>query len=89
MFLEAQSNAKRRGIAWALTFEQYLEWFWMAPCYYCGDTARPHGLDRMNNEPFYDLTNTLACCSSCNAMKSKTPFSAFLAQVQTIAENVS
>jgi hypothetical protein len=88
LFLEAKSNAKRRGFEWRLTYEQFLDWIWGAPCYFCGDTSKPNGIDRLNNEPFYDMTNTLPCCGVCNGMKSKLSLHDFLTRVQKIVDRL-
>lgn len=87
-YSETKENAKRRGIRFDLTLEQFTEWLWKAPCYYCGDGSIPHGVDRLNNERFYDLSNTVACCGTCNAMKGTGTLRAFLTRVKTIHDNL-
>jgi hypothetical protein len=87
-YLEARGNAGRRGLEWRLTYEQFVVWLWKAPCYYCGDQSQINGIDRLNNEPYYDLTNALACCARCNATKSSLPLHDFLEHVMRIAEHL-
>lgn len=86
-FSEHKSNAVKRGIQWELTFDEYLAWLWDAPCYFCGRDTNG-GIDRMNNESFYSIQNTLACCGRCNAMKSKDTLHVFLGRIAQIAENL-
>lgn len=83
-FLEAKSNAVRRGLRWELTFDQYVEWIADGSCFYCGE---PHcnGIDRMNNEPFYSMNNAVTCCGPCNQMKSDLKMGDFIERVHMIA----
>lgn len=87
-FLEAKRNAKTRGLEWRLTFDQFVQWLWLSSCFYCGSTETICGIDRLNNEPYYDMSNTVACCATCNGMKSKQPLHVFLEQVKRIAVNL-
>lgn len=41
--------------------------------------------DRVNNEPFYDLNNTVPCCFVCQKMKGSLSMSAFVTQSQAVA----
>jgi hypothetical protein len=83
-----RSNALRRGIDWRLTYEDFLTWLWGAPCGYCGDASTPTGIDRFNNELFYDLSNAYSCCPTCNQMKGRLPASRFLTHVLSIANTL-
>lgn len=89
LFTEAKYNALRRGIAWELTFDDYVAWIWGAPCCYCGDPKTPHGIDRINNEPFYVITNTVSCCKWCNRAKSSMTLHQFLLHMNRIVDNLS
>jgi hypothetical protein len=87
-FSEHRKNAITRGLAWDLTLDDYVRMVWRAPCYYCGEDAGG-GMDRINNEPYYDLSNVLPCCRVCNAMKSAMTLSAFLSHINKIAKAIS
>lgn len=84
-FKEAKGGAKARGYEWRVTFEQFLEWIANRPCTYCGSEAR-HGIDRINNEPYYDISNVVPCCGRCNEMKNTATAAEFLEDVRRIAE---
>jgi len=73
--------AKRRKYNWQLTKEQ-VQNLTQRPCHYCG--AKPNqgnylstcngrylynGLDRVDNEQGYVISNVVPCCGSCNAAK--------------------
>lgn len=72
--------AKRRKFDFKLTFADFLK-FLDKPCYYCGKTKtskqkkrngqyyRYNGIDRVNNEKGYELTNCVTCCKICNSRK--------------------
>lgn len=42
----------------------------------------------MNNERFYSIQNSIACCGRCNAMKSKDTLHMFLGRILQIADNL-
>ena len=63
-----KSNAKRRGIDFELTFEQF-ESFWQLPCTYCGTDIETIGLDRVDSSKGYLIENVATCCWGCNARK--------------------
>lgn len=74
-------GAKRRGYQWQLTKEQ-VQMLTQKSCYYCGiepnqgnySSARNgvylyNGLDRIDNNRGYLITNVVPCCGTCNAAK--------------------
>lgn len=87
-FNEAIGNAKKRGISFTLSFIEYENWIWGAPCYYCNGPANG-GMDRMDNDIGYTVYNVLSCCGTCNGMKSKLSFHAFLAHTEIIMKNLN
>ena len=72
-FQKARACAKRRGISFDLTFDQYLVFVANGYCHYChGELpAVGGGLDRKNSQLGYSLTNCVACCSDCNNIRGK------------------
>ena len=77
-------NARRRG----LIFNISKEWFnkeRKGLCHYC---KRPNanGIDRMNNEIGYTEENCVACCKTCNYMKSDRSVSVFIDHCEAIAD---
>ena len=64
-------EAKKRGIAFELTCEEFSE-FWQKPCSYCGAEIKTAGLDRVNNNFGYLYDNVVSCCWTCNYMKRTT-----------------
>lgn len=68
-----KKHAARRGKDFQLTLEQYTEILKGGRCYYCnmditGETGG--GLDRINNEEGYTMSNCHPCCASCNRRRS-------------------
>jgi hypothetical protein len=73
-------NAKRRGISWDLTFEQFKE-ITSSKCHYTGrlpsniikraggDVYAYNGVDRIDNTKGYFLENCVPCCSEVNYAK--------------------
>ena len=86
-YSELKGNAVRRNLAWNLSFEDFVLWLWGAPCFFCGEPANG-GVDRMNNEQWYDAYNAIACCKTCNSMKGKQTFHDFLTRTQGISERL-
>lgn len=71
-------NATRRKISWNLSPKDF-ENIILKNCFYCGCPPRNrmfggrevcgNGIDRVNNDKDYDLSNVVPCCSSCNIAK--------------------
>lgn len=75
-------NAIKRGYAFELTMDQFLE-LSQQPCFYCGiEPSRIvqkkghngaficNGIDRLNNHLGYVYYNCVASCQQCNALKN-------------------
>lgn len=92
------SNAKSRGIAWEISFEDWVILSQRA-CHYCGSPPSNlsrggygrngdysyNGLDRVDNDVGYVLKNVVPCCKSCNHAKSDLRVEDFLLLVNKIA----
>jgi hypothetical protein len=93
-------GALARGRVWDLTPDQVL--FLMdSNCYYCGkelsNTGFPdsvmlihqipyNGIDVIENDGGYTISNVVSCCGLCNSMQSNLAVSDFLQHVHRIAE---
>ncbi len=68
-----KSQAKRRGIKYLLSFEEYAKLADL-PCHYCdgrfAKTVSGVGLDRLDSSLPYSKDNVVACCGICNKIKS-------------------
>ena len=75
-FSESKNKAiKKRGINWTLEFEDYNRLIQL-DCYYCGNklgekVKRSCGLDRLDSNKGYELTNVVSCCNICNCIKNE------------------
>jgi hypothetical protein len=78
----AKSNAKSRGIDFALSFQDFADLI-SKPCHYCG--AEHRGLDRVNSNLGYHRTNVVPCCYPCNKAKSNTSREKFEEWVQKLS----
>jgi hypothetical protein len=85
-------SARRRGIATKLSYEEYTA-IASELCHYCGDidiktnpdtgvTIQLNGIDRKNNEPYYELSNSLPCCKICNFMKTTKSYDDFVNRIR-------
>ena len=63
-----RDGAVKRGLPFDLTDKEFIS-FWQKPCTYCGDDIETIGLDRINSELGYNVTNVTPCCKRCNEMK--------------------
>ncbi len=73
-FWESKNSAKRRGIEWLLSFDEYVRLI-KESCYYCGNklckpVRRMVGLDRLDSNLGYEISNVVSCCYVCNVMKN-------------------
>lgn len=66
----ARAIAKRRGLTFALTKEEYAALIDNS-CHYCHGELDPTGggLDRLDNKSGYYLGNVVPACGSCNRVK--------------------
>lgn len=63
--------AKRRGLEWTITREDFNR-LMLGVCTYCGDSIAGTGssLDRVDNTNGYTLDNIVPCCKDCNWARS-------------------
>lgn len=64
-------RANKKRIAFDITNEMYNKMI-QSPCYICGkegNRLHNNGIDRINNQEGYTITNIQPCCSECNYMK--------------------
>lgn len=96
ILLQYKRHAKDRDIEWNLSREE-AEKLFRSPCFYCGDLSGnlkktknckegfPHnGIDRLDRQKSYSLTNVVPCCGTCNMSKgkmSKNEFISFITKV--------
>lgn len=89
VFDNYKRNASKKSLDFKLTKEQALD-LMSKKCYYCG--CKPsrvmsskklygefvyNGIDRLNNDKGYTLSNTVPCCTYCNYKKSNDNFEEF------------
>lgn len=82
-------GAQTRNIEIRLTDQQAIDLF-LKPCFYCGQTTteKLNGIDRKDNERFYDQSNSVPCCSPCNMLKRDFKFEDFMSRLRTIVKNI-
>jgi hypothetical protein len=91
-----QSNAKRKGISFSLTYQECIDLF-TSDCFYCG--AQPsscvkdqrkkgqfiyNGIDRKINTKGYEPFNVVPCCQQCNYAKREMSSDVFISWVKRI-----
>ena len=93
-------RAKKRGLEWALTAEQFRILIG-GSCFYCGapllnqghlKDGTPflyNGVDRMDNGLGYTLENCRSACPHCNRAKSDLSVEDFYAHVQRVTQHQS
>lgn len=98
VFSSYEFNARRRGIEFLLTKEQFEEMI-KKPCFYCGARPKPrpnksakshmamNGVDRVNNAVGYIASNCVAACLECNMAKRTLSFHTFLKLAKRIYEH--
>jgi len=78
-----KSDAKRYGVEFRLSFKEFSK-FWQRPCSYCGEEIITVGIDKVNPNIGYIMSNCVPCCKVCNKMKSNLPVDDFKAHIQKI-----
>lgn len=77
-----ERGALIRGIKFDLKLSEYMQYYGK-PCHYCGTPAI--GLDRIDSVLHYTQGNVVACCTTCNMMKSTLESDAFVLHCKRIA----
>jgi hypothetical protein len=94
-----KANAKRRDLAWELTDDHFMD-FTSLDCHYCGippsSVAKPkdssngdfiyNGLDRVDNDLGYVVSNIKPCCPTCNHAKGTMLYSEFMDFIRRIVK---
>lgn len=70
-YYEYIRGATKKNLVFNLNADQF-ELLVNSHCYYCDDydETRVIGIDRVNSEKGYSIENVVACCATCNFMKS-------------------
>lgn len=79
-------SAKKRGIIFSLSFEDF-ESIVIQPCKYCGDYSdnlKISGVDRIDSDKGYEISNCIPCCTFCNQAKSDYSVQYFLEKAKKI-----
>lgn len=78
-------SAHIKNILFELTFEQFMN-LWQKPCSYCQESINTIGIDRLDNNIGYVVSNIISCCKVCNYMKREIPFTEFLDRCEKITK---
>lgn len=96
LLFEYKINAKRRMLVFDLTVNQFYN-LTQGNCYYCGSPPNQkreacnglylfNGIDRVDNETGYTLSNCVTCCKRCNYAKKAMTQRDFMDMVEMIYE---
>lgn len=94
-----KSNAKKRNITWELSNKDIKDII-HKPCFYCGDIDKNkmitkgctegymyNGIDRIDSNKGYTISNIVSCCKICNIAKHDMSSKEFYEWVQRINKN--
>lgn len=85
------TDAKRRGREFKLSLEEFKN-ITNQVCFYCGKFSSDKdfvGIDRINNNVGYILSNSRPCCDRCNYMKQEYSTEEFLSKIKEIIINLN
>lgn len=99
LYRHYKDNATTRGLVFQLSYVHFLQ-LTKQNCFYCGvgpeQIMQPpntyghylyNGIDRIDNNKGYELSNVVACCGTCNLMKRTATQQEFLDQVAKISRH--
>lgn len=100
-YKQYQNNAKKNNRTWALTKKQFKK-LTQGNCYYCGTkpnhqynpikTPRGsyvcNGIDRVDNNKGYILSNCVSCCKMCNCAKRDYTLEKFIGWLKVVCEHL-
>lgn len=79
-----RDGAAKRGYKFKLTDEE-IEWFVKQPCHYCG-ISPAKGMDRIDNEPVYDLDTVVPCCKTDNFGKHTSTHDEYMSHLRRVTD---
>ena len=87
---EYRSNAKKRGIEFNITSEQFAQ-IVKQPCHYCDSYSidrnpysRGNGVDRKDSNRGYEIDNCVPCCATCNFVKNNMNYGDFVQYIRKL-----
>jgi len=81
-----KATAKQRKLDFTLTKTEFAGII-SQPCYYCGELAENfNGVDRVDSNKGYEVSNCVPCCWECNKMKNDTSKKEFIKKCKQIVE---
>lgn len=89
-----QRNAEIRGIEFNISLEEF-DRITQLPCYYCGEIQKDEfdycfsGIDRVDSNQGYVLSNIVPCCNMCNKMKLNYTTDEWLKKIIQIVQNLN
>ena len=72
-----KQHAKVKNREFSLTLAEFT-YILLQTCSYCGENNKPMGIDRIDNDKPYILSNSISCCETCNRAKLKMSKEEFL-----------
>jgi hypothetical protein len=94
--LYKHNSAKRRGLVWAVSREQFNK-LTQQPCHYCDSPPSNHtkakngngdfvynGLDRKDSNLGYTVDNVVPCCKICQRAKMDMPYDGFMTYLRRL-----
>jgi len=88
IFYVYKRNARTRGLGFHITFEEFMT-LWQKPCFYCGNPIDTIGIDRIDNDKGYEISNLAPCCFKCNHAKSNMSLERFIGWLKQISERLN
>lgn len=91
------NTIKKRKFSFELTLEEFKN-LCLSNCFYCGiapsskmDVGKglKNGIDRIDSNKGYSLSNCVPCCWTCNRMKSNMDIENFLSHIKNILQFMS
>lgn len=79
-------SAKKTNRDFLISYEDFIIFFGDKECYYCGDILQKIGIDRLDNNIGYILSNCVPCCRMCNWMKRSFPEKDFISKCNQISK---
>jgi hypothetical protein len=91
---EYRTNAKKRGIEFKITSEQFAE-IVKNKCHYCdgfskdrNEHSRGNGIDRKDNTIGYVYENCVPCCATCNFIKNNMGYKDFINYIKQVYNTI-
>lgn len=86
-YRQYKRGAEKRDLTFLITLDDFKK-ITAEPCFFCGESEQPRGIDRWDNKIGYELSNCRPCCGPHNRSKGEVYGPDFIELCLSVADHV-